>query len=161
MACLSDLIRHVLQFVLLLRVLGVDSGHFWRLCLCSLAALAPGTLFLRKQSAMDHERYDNPRRATNATRFVLEVISEDDRSPPVTGPPCPHAPFSTTCATPVDTFDLGLAVGTSGWWTRASMRSRGARSLSKSALQAAPWRRAADHTSRRRLLSRTGEKKVV
>lgn len=113
MAYLSDLIRHVLQFVFLLRVLGVDSGHFWRL-LCSPAALAPGNLFLRKQLAMDHERYDKPRRATNATRFVLEVISEDDRSPPVTGPPRPHAPFSTARAIPVDTFDSGLAVGASG-----------------------------------------------
>jgi hypothetical protein len=67
---------------------------------------------------------------------TVEVISEDNRSPPDMRPPCHHNPFIAARATPVDTLALRPAVGTGCWWIRTSASSRSAKPLSKSKSQA-------------------------
>ena len=69
---------------------------------------------------------------------TVEVISEDDRSPPEMRPPCHHDPFIVARATPVDTLALRPTVGTGCGWTRASASSGSAKPLSKRASPAAP-----------------------
>jgi hypothetical protein len=59
----------------MLLTLVLDTARFLRLCLRTPRALAAENLFLRKQLALYQERNVKPRRATNATRFVLVWLS--------------------------------------------------------------------------------------
>jgi Homeodomain-like domain len=72
----SRRIRLLCQLAYTLLALGVDTIHFLRLWLSSPAALAAENLFLRKQLALYQERCVKPKRATNATRFVLVWLSQ-------------------------------------------------------------------------------------
>jgi len=51
-----------------------DAGRFLSLCVRSRAALAAENLFLRKQLALFTERKAQPRRATDAVRFVMTFL---------------------------------------------------------------------------------------
>jgi hypothetical protein len=66
---------------------------------------------------------------------TLEVISEDDRSPPDRRPPRYDDPGPATRVPLVDTFALRPAVGASCGWNRASTRSWSTEPLSKCASQ--------------------------
>lgn len=56
------------------RAVLADLGRFLALCLRSRAALAAENLFLRKQLALFEERKVQPRRATDAGRFVMSAL---------------------------------------------------------------------------------------
>jgi hypothetical protein len=74
---------------------------------------------------------------------IVEVIREDDRSPPDLRPPRHHNPCTVARATPVGTLILRPAGCASGWWSRVSARARSGKLLYTSASQAAPVQRAA------------------
>jgi putative transposase len=71
MTHLMRLIRHLGQFISMLRMLLADGVRYVGLCLRSPTALAAENLFLRKQLALCRERSITPRRATPATRLTL------------------------------------------------------------------------------------------
>jgi putative transposase len=68
-------LRHAWHTATMLLTLVLDAARFLRLCLRTPRALAAENLFLRKQLALYQERNVKPRRATNATRFVLVWLS--------------------------------------------------------------------------------------
>jgi homeodomain-containing protein len=84
-------------------------------------------------------------RSTLAAWFpgTVEVLSEDDRSPPEMRPPGHHDPFIATRAPPVDTLALRPVVGVDCGWNRANAKTRSAKPLNKRASQATPVQQAA------------------
>jgi hypothetical protein len=74
---------------------------------------------------------------------IVEVIRQDQRSPPDGGLLCIYDPGLNTRATSVDKFNVCPAGAALCWWNRANPHTRGARPLSKSGSQVLPRRRAA------------------
>jgi hypothetical protein len=74
---------------------------------------------------------------------TVEVISEDNRSPPDMRSPCYHRPFIATRVPPVDTLAWRPAVGAGCWWHRVNTGSRNAKPLNTRASQVALFQRAA------------------
>jgi hypothetical protein len=71
----SGSMQSILQLVSLLLKLCADVGGFLVLCLRPSPALAAEVLFLRKRLALYEGHQGKPRRATNATRWVLVWLS--------------------------------------------------------------------------------------
>jgi hypothetical protein len=70
-----NLITVVAHMATTVRAVLADLVRFLALCLRSRAALAAENLFLRKQLALLEERKTQPRRATDAVRFVMSALS--------------------------------------------------------------------------------------